>query len=182
MDPSSDSVLSSGALDLNMDGRNEVLLGTYSSQMLVFQETFDGVTDPAADHTADEGASSASATDYMEGYALAARKQFAFPVYSMVGVDLHGSGLDELVVTTQHSVSILSWEVESAVDVLTNKLECVEEIRQLEIALHRMKQQQQQQQATETRDKQQTNTPKPEGPTEGEAATGGMEPSPIALL
>jgi hypothetical protein len=75
VDPSSDSILCTAAVDINMDGRNEVLLGTYSSQMLVFQETFDGATTGAAGF--DEGEEESA----LEGYALAAKKQFAYPVY-----------------------------------------------------------------------------------------------------
>lgn len=58
---------------------------------------------------------------------------------SVRSVDLHGEGIDNLVLTTQYSVDVLSWDVESAVDGLTNKLEAVEEIRQLEEEMKKMK-------------------------------------------
>jgi hypothetical protein len=58
---------------------------------------------------------------------------------SILSVDTHGTGVCDLVVTTMHSVEILTWDVSSAVDVLTSKLECIEEIRQLERAVQQMK-------------------------------------------
>ena len=65
---------------------------------------------------------------------------------SILSVDLFGTGLDDLLLTTLDSVDILTLDVDSSVDALTAKLECIQEIRQLELAVQEMKRQQQQQQ------------------------------------
>ena len=182
VEPGTDSVLCSTPADLNMDGRCEMMLGTYSAQMVVFQETNDGARDTHDDDTTQR----ASRIDAPNGYQLATNKQFAHPIYvshrrssprpsarvfcevrmllgcfshcyvavlvcvravqSLMSVDVSGSGVCDLIVTSLFSVDVLSWEVESAMQLMHNKMHCMDEIRMLEQAMEDMHKQQQAQQ------------------------------------
>ncbi|XP_034941933.1 KICSTOR complex protein kaptin-like [Chelonus insularis] len=78
----SDGILSSCIADINMDGKNEILLGTYSHEVFVF--TLDN-----------------------NEWKLTSKRKFDSPVYSMCYLDLTGDGVKELVVLTQRGVYIL---------------------------------------------------------------------------
>ena len=81
VDASTDSVLCATPLDLNLDGRSELLLGTYAAQVLVFQEQMDG---QRCDNEEQEGGAYStrrSTLDAPNGYTLAATKQLAHPIY-----------------------------------------------------------------------------------------------------
>lgn len=60
----------------------------------------------------------------------------------MLGADLRGTGVDDLVVTSMHSVDVLSWEADSGAALLHAKIECIDDIEQLEEALRNMHAQQ----------------------------------------
>lgn len=82
MSETSDCILSSCIADVNMDGKNEILLGTYGHEIFVFSlnENQWNLTD---------------------------RRNFDSPVHSMSYLDLTGDGVRELVVLTQRGVYIL---------------------------------------------------------------------------
>jgi hypothetical protein len=61
---------------------------------------------------------------------------------SLLGADLRGTGVCDLVVTSMHSVDVLSWEADSGAAMLHAKLECIDDIAQLEEALRNMQSQQ----------------------------------------
>ena len=61
---------------------------------------------------------------------------------SLLGADLRGTGVCDLVVTSMHSVDVLSWEADSGAAMLHAKLECIDDIQQLEEALRNMQSQQ----------------------------------------
>lgn len=79
---SSDCVLCSCIADVNMDGKNEILLGTYNQEVLVYT---------LADGTWD----------------LTERRLFDAPIHSMCYLDLTGDGMKELAVLTQRGVHVL---------------------------------------------------------------------------
>jgi len=141
VEPETDSVLCAAAIDVNLDGRNEIVLGTYSAQLLVYEEC-DGVEGvEAKEKERAQKMVGQSASIAPQGYKLVAAKQLAHPVYSVKSVDLSRIGVCDLVVTTMYSVDILRWSSEAAVDALRDKLQCVEEIKHLEETLKRMQQQ-----------------------------------------
>ncbi|XP_046477779.1 KICSTOR complex protein kaptin isoform X1 [Neodiprion pinetum] len=79
---SSDCVLCSCIADINMDGKNEILLGTYNQEILVYTLVDD-------------------AWEFKE------RRLFDAPVHSMAYLDLTGDGMKELAVLTQRGVHVL---------------------------------------------------------------------------
>ena len=83
---SHDVVLCGAVGDVNLSGRNVVLIGTYGGQLLAY--TADGV-----------GATST--------YSLAWRHEFAHPVYAIRHADVTNDGIDELIVLTLLGVHIL---------------------------------------------------------------------------
>jgi hypothetical protein len=181
--PSSDSVLTSSALDLNMDGRTELLLGTYAAQMIVFREDHEGTR--AQEFEEEEGAlyghsnRHCSRVDVPLGYSLATIKQFAHPVYSIRQVELgssssSSSGVPDLVVTSMYGIDVMSWEVDSARQLLQTKLECIHEIQQLEQALEQMIIMQQQQQQQQQQPHLQQPPPQPKH--------GSATPTPASML
>lgn len=79
---SSDCILCCCIADINMDGQNEILLGTYNQEVLIY----------------------ALVNDIWE---LIVRKLFDAPVHSISYMDITNDGLKELIVLTQRGVHIL---------------------------------------------------------------------------
>jgi hypothetical protein len=79
---SSDCVLCCCIADINMDGQNEILLGTYGQEVLIF----------------------ALINDIWE---LVTRKLFDAPVHFISYIDITNDGIKELIVLTQRGVHIL---------------------------------------------------------------------------
>ncbi|XP_066587970.1 KICSTOR complex protein kaptin-like isoform X2 [Prorops nasuta] len=79
---SSDCILCSCAADINMDGYNEILLGTYGQELLIFS--------------------------FVNNiWELTSRKLFDAPIHSICYMDITNDGMKELVVLTQRGVHIL---------------------------------------------------------------------------
>ncbi|OAD59813.1 Kaptin [Eufriesea mexicana] len=78
----SDCILCSCIADINMDGQNEILLGTYGQEVLIF--CFINNT-----------------------WELIIRKLFDAPVHSICYMDITNDGIKELIVLTQRGVHIL---------------------------------------------------------------------------
>lgn len=68
--------------DINMDNQNEILLGTYEREVLVFARK-------------------------NESWEMTSKKLFDAAIHSICYTDLTGDGVNELVVLTQRSVHIL---------------------------------------------------------------------------
>lgn len=83
----SDCILSSLIADINMDGTNEILLGTYSDEIYLFSIDKDKIW---------------KQTD---------KRKFDSPVYSMSYLDITNDGMKELVVLTQRGVYILQHDL-----------------------------------------------------------------------
>jgi KICSTOR complex protein kaptin len=79
---SSDCILCCCIADINMDGQNEILLGTYGQEVLIF-------------------------TLLGDMWELATRKLFDAPVHSISYMDITNDGIKELIVLTQRGVHIL---------------------------------------------------------------------------
>lgn len=82
----SDCILCSCTADINMDGRNEILLGTYGHEVLIF--CFVNST-----------------------WELIIRKLFDAPVHSICYMDITNDGMKELIVLTQRGVHILQHNI-----------------------------------------------------------------------
>ncbi|XP_074115381.1 KICSTOR complex protein kaptin isoform X1 [Cotesia typhae] len=93
-----DCILSSCVADINMDGKNEILLGTYSHEILIFMCNNDT-------------------------WSLIDKRKFDSPVYSICYLDLTGDGVKELVVLTQRGVYFLQHEPKYTDDLWRKRFE-----------------------------------------------------------
>ena len=82
----SDCILCSCIADIDMDGQNEILLGTYGQEVLIF--SFVNST-----------------------WELVIRKLFDAPVHSICYMDITNDGIKELIVLTQRGVHILQHNI-----------------------------------------------------------------------
>ncbi|KZC10390.1 Kaptin, partial [Dufourea novaeangliae] len=87
----SDCILCSCIADINMDGQNEILLGTYGQEILIFSFINDT-------------------------WELIVRKLFNAPVHSICYMDITNDGLKELIVLTQRGVHILQHNIADVKD------------------------------------------------------------------
>ncbi|XP_011505322.1 PREDICTED: kaptin-like [Ceratosolen solmsi marchali] len=78
----SDCILCSCIADINLDGKNEILLGTYKQEVLIFAFLKDT-------------------------WKIIDKKHFDAPVHSINYIDLAGDGVKVLVILTQRSVHIM---------------------------------------------------------------------------
>ena len=89
-----------------MDGHNELVLGTYGQEMLVFRTVRDG-----------EGLQGPEkSTDYVLDW----QRSFAYPLYSVNVLDCDGDGIDELTVTSLRGVHVLKPDIEFVAGELEN--------------------------------------------------------------
>nr|XP_050853422.1 KICSTOR complex protein kaptin-like isoform X1 [Vespula vulgaris] len=88
----SDCILCTCVADINMDGQNEILLGTYGQEVLIFALSGDT-------------------------WELSVRKLFDAPVHSISYMDITNDGMKELIVLTQRGVHILQVTIFSALNI-----------------------------------------------------------------
>ncbi|KAI8070345.1 hypothetical protein BC940DRAFT_295869 [Gongronella butleri] len=98
-----DSVLCSHAMDVDWDGEREILIGTYGRQLIIYK------------HVAGT-----------REYNVLWRRQFAYPLYRVVHVDLNCDGLDELLVLTMYGMHILQPNLARAKAKLLDSLQYIE--------------------------------------------------------
>ncbi|KAL0487890.1 kaptin [Acrasis kona] len=84
-----DSVLCVNYFDIDADGLNEILIGTYSKKMLVFKMN-----------------------TYNNQYELAEIYKYPSPVYCIEPVDINCDGVVELVVSSMHNLHIMQPDLE----------------------------------------------------------------------
>ncbi|XP_049959870.1 KICSTOR complex protein kaptin-like isoform X2 [Schistocerca serialis cubense] len=88
-----DAVLCSCIADIDMDGEQEILLGTYGQEMLMYKYKSDS-------------------------WVLSGKRTFANPIHSVLYVDVTGDGVKELVVLSLRGVHILQHDP----DIINEKL------------------------------------------------------------
>ncbi|KAG9298111.1 hypothetical protein G9A89_000804 [Geosiphon pyriformis] len=91
-----DSVLCSHVMDVDLDGCNEILVGTYGGELMIFKL-----------ETPVEGEIK---------YKLVWQRSFAHPIYRITGLDLNQDGYKELIIVTQYGVHIFVPNLEKAKD------------------------------------------------------------------
>ncbi|XP_037072009.1 KICSTOR complex protein kaptin-like isoform X3 [Pollicipes pollicipes] len=94
----SDVVTCSCVCDINMDSRNELVLGTYGQEILVY--SLQGNT-----------------------WAQIWRHSFSQPLLGVTYVDLIGDGINELVVLTNHGLQVLQHDTREAAALCRQRLE-----------------------------------------------------------
>ncbi|CAJ0871655.1 3965_t:CDS:2, partial [Entrophospora sp. SA101] len=91
-----DSVLCSNVMDVDWDGKNEIMVGTYGRELLIYkQELIDDVN------------------SFMR-FKLLWKKSFAYPIYKIVGLDLNQDCINELIIVTQYGVHVLQPRLDKA--------------------------------------------------------------------
>lgn len=94
-----DSVLCSHVMDVDWDGEKEILIGTYGRQVIIYKQ---GMFVQAYYRHAHPFLK-VTGTQF---YTILWKRQFAYPIYRIVHLDLNRDGLDELIVTTMYGVHI----------------------------------------------------------------------------
>ncbi|RHZ55137.1 hypothetical protein Glove_420g60 [Diversispora epigaea] len=107
-----DSVLCSHVLDVDWDGRNEIIIGTYGREMLIFKQDIN--EDPNSTIS----------------FKLIHQQSFIHPIYGIKGIYLNQDGINELIVATQYGVHILQPNLDKAKEVLVKRLKNLERLRQ----------------------------------------------------
>lgn len=94
-----DSVLCSHVMDVDWDGEKEILIGTYGRQVIIYKQ---GMF-VRAHYRHAHPFLKVTGTQF---YTILWKRQFAYPIYRIVHLDLNRDGLDELIVTTMYGVHI----------------------------------------------------------------------------
>ncbi|XP_037073246.1 KICSTOR complex protein kaptin-like [Pollicipes pollicipes] len=107
----SDVVTCSCVCDINMDSRNELVLGTYGQEILVY--SLQGNT-----------------------WAQIWRHSFSQPLLGVTYVDLIGDGINELVVLTNHGLQVLQHDTREAAALCRQRLETLSGLTSGDLARH----------------------------------------------
>ncbi|ORX45716.1 hypothetical protein DM01DRAFT_1410918 [Hesseltinella vesiculosa] len=98
-----DSVLCSHVADVDWDGEREILIGTYGRQLIIYKQVAG-----------------------TQEYNILWRRQFAYPLYRIMHLDLNCDGLDELLVMTMYGVHILQPNLQKAKAKLLDAIQYIE--------------------------------------------------------
>lgn len=85
-----DSVLSAALSDVDLDGVQEIVLGTYGQQLLIFKSV------------------------EFKHFTLVSQRKLPYPVYGLVDCDFDADGLKELIVLTMYGIHVLKPRLETA--------------------------------------------------------------------
>ncbi|GIZ03659.1 KICSTOR complex protein kaptin [Caerostris extrusa] len=99
----SDCVTCGLVADIDMDGNNEILLGTYGQQLMVFKWNVEG---------------SESYTSYDE-------QMFSYPLLQLSYVDVTGDGVKELLVLTTNGLHILQHDLTKVSTLCLSRMEWI---------------------------------------------------------
>jgi len=113
-----DAVLCSAVSDVDWDGEQEVLIGTYGEQLLAYSRVREG------------GALSSIGGSDSE-YVLDWTREFAHPIYSIKTGDFNQDGAEELVVNTLRGVHILQPDLQAAAKSILVAVENLEQLKQI---------------------------------------------------
>ncbi|KAJ9582834.1 hypothetical protein L9F63_022793 [Diploptera punctata] len=111
-----DAVLCSTIADIDMDGRNEILLGTYGQEVLMYK--------------------------YMEGtsektgkWVLKSQRSFANPIHSILYLDVTGDGVKEFVILTLRGVHVMQHNLQDVEKVFNARYKELEEMQNTKVKL-----------------------------------------------
>eukprot|EP00112_Aurelia_sp_Birch-Aquarium-sp1_P014416 Seg311.5 transcript_id=Seg311.5/GoldUCD/mRNA.D3Y31 product="KICSTOR complex protein kaptin" protein_id=Seg311.5/GoldUCD/D3Y31 len=101
-----DSVTCSLIADIDLDGENELLLGTYGQELLSYKSYHSSLQDDKVSVHFD----------------LHWSKSFSKPIFAIETVDLTNNGLRELAVVSLNGVHILQFDVDQAAEIMLQKI------------------------------------------------------------
>jgi hypothetical protein len=103
-----DSVLCSHVMDVDWDGQNEIIIGTYGKQILIYKKGMSSIMMEVLTHRLMRDPCFAAPPN---SYFIMWQRQFSYPIYRMVHLDINNDGLNELIVTTMYGVHILQVQI-----------------------------------------------------------------------
>lgn len=98
-----DCVTSGLISDIDMDGKNEILLGTYGQQLLIYKLGSVGDT----------------------SYNLFHHQMFPNPLLAMSYIDITGDGLKELLILSTKGLHILQHDLKKATEICLRRMKCL---------------------------------------------------------
>eukprot|EP00743_Colponemidia_sp_Colp-15_P009589 GILK01010488.1.p1 GENE.GILK01010488.1~~GILK01010488.1.p1 ORF type:complete len:481 (+),score=73.82 GILK01010488.1:202-1443(+) len=124
-----DSVLCGHTVDLDFDGSAEVLVGTYSNNLLVYKAIADGAAmSTVQNHTS----TTTSPCAPLDKYSLEWQKKFAQPIYSIDSGDFNNDGVEEIVMSTMYRVHVLQPNLETAQVKVSAAVDTLKQLKQLQ--------------------------------------------------
>ncbi|KAF9300869.1 hypothetical protein BGZ74_007407 [Mortierella antarctica] len=151
-----DSILAAHVMDADWDGHNELLIGTYGRQLMVFKGLPSGQVPYSNAAYASSHAShlhqqhhlhqhhnySLEKNDHTEprgNFGMTWNRRFASPVYGISSADLNDDGLEELIITTLNGVSFFVPDPITAKRRLAQAIERMKEIEEMKLTLERLR-------------------------------------------
>jgi len=116
------------SMDVDFDGRNEILIGSYSQDLLVYKENInideeEGEGEGEGNNQNDNIISKSNCFDMIW------QREFAFPLYDIYVGDFNMDGLLELVIITMFGIHILQYNLEKAKQRYLYILRLIDEIK-----------------------------------------------------
>ncbi|CAH1265666.1 KPTN [Branchiostoma lanceolatum] len=115
-----DSALCCCVGDVDWDGRNEVIIGTYGQELLVYKYC-EGSS--RSRHKSNSSVASEKSASLESDFTLLWRRSFAHPILALAYLDMTRDGLWELVVISTKGCHILQHSLEEAAGKVTERLE-----------------------------------------------------------
>ncbi|KAG0086306.1 hypothetical protein BGZ93_001175 [Podila epicladia] len=151
-----DSILAAHVMDADWDGHNELLIGTYGRQLMVFKGLPTGQlpysnTAYSSSHVShlhqqhhlhqhhNYSLEKNDHTDPGGNFGMTWNRRFASPVYGIASADLNDDGLEELIITTLNGVSFFIPDPITAKRRLAQAIERMKEIEEMKLTLERLR-------------------------------------------
>ncbi|KAG0260508.1 hypothetical protein DFQ27_003490 [Actinomortierella ambigua] len=123
-----DSILTSYVMDIDWDGENELVIGTYGRQLMVFKQVHGYFVHQAT-----------TTSDAPIRYELYWNRRFAYPVYGISSADMNSDGVEELVVTTMYGISFFQADNTAAKRRLAHAINKMTESERIKLRLERLR-------------------------------------------
>ncbi|ORX81052.1 hypothetical protein BCR32DRAFT_293498 [Anaeromyces robustus] len=117
------------SMDVDFDGRNEILIGSYSQDLLVYKENIN------IDDELEEEKINTNEIDKFNCFEMIWQREFAFPLYDIYVGDFNMDGLLELVIITMFGIHILQYNLEKAKKRCLYILRLIDEIKNMKEVL-----------------------------------------------
>ncbi|OUM61747.1 hypothetical protein PIROE2DRAFT_12150 [Piromyces sp. E2] len=117
------------SMDVDFDGRNEILIGSYSQDLLVYKENISMEDEEEEEEEGDEEKINENLMDKSNYFEMIWQREFAFPLYDIYVGDFNMDGLLELVIITMFGIHILQYNLEKAKKRCLYILRLIDEIK-----------------------------------------------------
>ncbi|XP_013407661.1 KICSTOR complex protein kaptin [Lingula anatina] len=120
-----DSVLCSCVTDIDFDGENEILLGTYGQELLIYKffPTQTSETQPSVESAGSPRTSPREI--FNDGqFKMISRRSYSSPILALDYIDITGDGLYEIAVLTMKGLHILQHSLHTVAFLCQERLKC----------------------------------------------------------